>query len=64
MKSLAIFITHITTILRKKNPNENGAHELLEARFIPYHDNEAVDHSQLTHSLLNDVFPGSYRKLS
>ena len=49
---------------QQKNPNESGAHELLETCYIPYHENDAVDHSQLAHSLLNDVFPGTNHKLS
>ena len=48
----------------QKNPNESGAHEFLVTRYIPYHDNDRVDHSQLAHSLLNDVFPRSYHKPS
>ena len=47
-----------------KNPNENGAHEGLETCYIPYHGDDAVDHSQLAQSHLNDVFPGSYHKRS
>ena len=63
MKSLTLFITHITKSLRK-NLNESGAHELLETCYIPYHDSVTVDHSQLAHNLLNNVFPESYHKLS
>ena len=59
-----MFITHITKILPQKNPIESGGHELLETCCIPYHDNGSADHSQLAHSLLNDGWPGSYRKLS
>ena len=60
-----MFITHIAKIVPQKSPNESGAHELLETCYIPYHENDAVDHSQLAHSLLNDVFLlGRYHKLS
>ena len=34
---------------------ESRAHELLEKCRIPYHDNDLADHSQLAHSILNDV---------
>ena len=47
-----------------KSPNENRAHKLLETCYIPYHDNDTADHSQLALSLLIDGCPGSYHKLS
>ena len=67
IKSLAMFITHITHqdfINLFRFSAKKSKWEWNEWTIDPYHDNDSADHSPLAYSLLNDGCPGSYGKLS